>query len=60
MVYHIIWASSQKEGVMEMEEFLMNLAVAATSAVVTVLAETAVGVLKEKTSRKHGKHERRS
>lgn len=43
-----------------MEEFLMNLAVAATSAIVTVLVETAIGVLKEKTSHKHGKHERRS
>ena len=42
-----------------MEEFLMNLAVAATSAIVTVLVETAVGVLKEKTSRKPGKHEKR-
>lgn len=43
-----------------MEEFLMNLAIAATSAIVTVLAETAIGVLKEKTSRKPGKHEKRS
>lgn len=43
-----------------MEEFLMNLAVAATSAVVTVLVETAIEVLREKTSHKHGKHERRS
>lgn len=42
-----------------MEEFLMNLAVAATSAVVTVIVETAVGVLKEKASKQPGKHARR-
>ena len=43
-----------------MEEFLKDLAIAAISSLVTVAAETAVEVLKEKTSRKAGKHAKRS
>lgn len=43
-----------------MEGFLKDLAIAAASALVTVLAEAALGAVKEKTSRKPGKHEKRS
>ncbi|MGYP000295528123 len=43
-----------------MDEFLKDLAVAVISSLVTVAAETAIQVLKEKTSRKAGKHSKRS
>lgn len=43
-----------------MEDFMKDLAVAVISSLVTVAAETALKVLKEKTSRKAGKHAKRS
>lgn len=43
-----------------MEEFLKDLAVAVISSLVTVAAETAIQALKEKTSKQHGKHAKRS
>ena len=43
-----------------MEEFLKDLAIAVISSLVTVIAETVVEVLREKTSRKAGKHVKRS
>jgi hypothetical protein len=51
--------SGRKE-VVQMEEFLKDLAVAVISSLVTVAAETAIQALKEKTSRKAGKHAKRS
>lgn len=42
-----------------MDEFLRDLAVAVVSSLVTVLAETAAEALKEKASRKQGKHVKR-
>ncbi len=43
-----------------MEDFIKDLVVAVISSLVTVAAETAIQALKEKTSRKAGKHAKRS
>lgn len=43
-----------------MEEFLRDLAVAIVSSAVTALVEATAEALKDRTSLKHGKHEKRS
>ena len=59
MVYPIIIDVKGKE-VVQMEEFIKDLAIAVISSLVTVAAETAIQALKKKTSRKAGKHAKRS
>lgn len=51
---------SRGKEVVQMDEFLKDLAVAVISSLVTVAAETAIQALKEKTSHKAGKHSKRS
>ena len=58
-VYPIIIDVKGKE-VVQMEEFIKDLAIAVISSLVTVAAETAIQALKKKTSRKAGKHAKRS